>query len=93
MHTKNIVLSGLQTAGFEAHMQSWMSKRGLRDSINRATATARSGDCCLLVVFLMAHGRAGQLRTDESDGGESEMAINDVMQQFTVNTPSNIPLV
>ena len=47
------------------------------------------GDCSLLIVCLMSHGSRGVLK---GQGGE-EIAVNDILHQFTYTLPESVPLV
>ena len=78
----------LEAAGCKVMKMEWYEARELQGMIDSAMDRI-VGDCSLLIVCLMSHGSRGVLK---GQGGE-EIAVNDILHQFTYTLPESVPLV
>ena len=82
------VKSGLVAAGCDVRVKRWTTNAKLLNLISDGLKSVDkySG----LVVFIMAHGAAGTLQTND---GDRRMVLNFVIFQITRELPDNIPAV
>ena len=84
--------SGLEAVGCQVIREQWRTKVQLSKLIDEGLRSAVG--CSLLMVCIMSHGRAGNLKCEpHCEGGDSFIVINDIIQKFKTKLPKDLPMV
>ena len=78
----------LLTTGCDVIKMEWSEAAELHNMIESALSRIVA-DCSLLIVCLMSHGSRGAL----ADCHGKRIPVNDILHQFSISLPQEIPLV
>ena len=78
----------LLTTGCDVIKMEWSHAAELHNMIESVLSRV-AADCSLLIVCLMSHGSRGAL----ADRHGQKIPVNDILHQFSLSLPQEIPLV
>ena len=84
--------SGLEAVGCKVTREEWRTKVQLSKLIDEGVQSAVG--CSLLMVCIMSHGRAGNLKCEpHCEGWDNFIVMNDILLKFKTKLPKDLPMV